>query len=212
MAPVASTKPAGKFKAGEDLRRRLLETASRLFRESGYENVSVRSIAHEVGCSQMAMYRHFPDKESLVRHLCKELYRQFTAGLQTRFDHLADPKERLSHTLLHFVRLAASNPHHYRFTFLAKIADRKAEKMRTEAAQPVISYIRQNLTRALPAGSSPELVEERLHLILAVAHGMIVMLITYPRAYRITLASALVRLDSALTLLVKPYPSVGGRP
>ena len=210
MAPVSSKKAAGKFKAGEDLRRRLLEAASRLFRKSGYERISVRSIAREVGCSQMAMYRHFPDKESLVRHLCNELYRQFTAGLQTKFDHLDDPKERLSHALLHFVRLAAANPHHYRFTFLARIADPKAESMRTEAAQPVVSYIRQNLTRALPPRSSPELVEERLHQILALAHGLIVMLITYPGAYRITLAAALGRLDSALTILVQSNSMVRG--
>jgi AcrR family transcriptional regulator len=210
MPSVTSQKPRGKFKAGDDLRRRLLETANRLFRESGYENVSVRSIAQEVGCSQMAMYRHFPDKESLVRHLCNAIYKQFTAGLSTKFDHLPDPKERVRRALCDFVRLAAANPHHYRFTFLARISDQKTESARTATAEPVIAYIRHTLGLALPPGSSDELVEERLHQILAVTHGLIVMLITYPRAYRITREGALAHLDSALAILLEAHPSHGG--
>ncbi len=207
LASVTSIESRGKFKAGDDLRRRLLETANRLFCESGYENVSIRSIAQEVGCSQMAMYRHFPDKESLVRHLCNALYKQFTAA---RFDRLSDPKERVRHVLLHFVRLAATNPHHYRFTFLARISDqKKTQSLRAAAAEPVIAHIRQTVSLALPPGSSDELVDERLHQILALTHGLILMLITYPRAYRITRETALACLDSALAILLQSHPPQG---
>lgn len=205
MATNTSQKPQGKFKAGDDLRRRLLETANRLFRESGYENVSIRRIAEEVGCSQMAMYRHFPDKESLIRHLCNALYKQFTAGLASKFNNISDPKKRMRHALFYFVRLAAANPHHYRFTFLARISDQKTQRLRAATAEPTITYIRNSVSLALPPGSSEELIDERLHQILAVTHGVILMLITYPRAYRITRDVALMRLDSALAILLQSH-------
>lgn len=197
-----------KFKAGEELRNRLLDAASRLFGESGYENVSIRSIAQAAGCSQMAMYRHFPDKESLIRHLCTELYRQFTIQLHEKFDHLLDPAERLRLAIRHFVLLSLQNPHHYRLTFLEPTIDAQALEMRNAAADPAISYFRQNLKLALPAGSSDELVEARLHQILACLHGMTIMLITHPRAYRLSKDAALRQLDAAFEIFITaPIPA-----
>lgn len=191
-----------KFKAGDELRRRLLEAASRLFGKFGYESVSIRSIAQEVGCSQMAMYRHFPDKEALIRHLCTELYQRFTTELHDKFDHLPDPRERLRQALRNFVLLSVKNPQHYRLTFLVPAVDEKGLEMRHAAANPAISYFRQNLRLALPRGSSDRLVEERLHQILASLHGTTVMLITHPRAYMLTREAALQQLESAFDIFL----------
>ncbi|MDR3726371.1 MAG: TetR/AcrR family transcriptional regulator [Terracidiphilus sp.] len=191
-----------KFKAGDELRRRLLEAASRLFGEFGYDRVSIRSIAQEVGCSQMAMYRHFPDKEALIRHLCTELYQRFTTQLHDKFDYLPEPRERLRQALRNFVLLSVKNPHHYRLTFLEPTVDEQGLEMRHAAANPAISYFRDNLKLALPAGSSDQLVEERLHQILATLHGMTIMLITHPRAYRLTRDAALRQLNSAFDIFL----------
>ena len=200
--PVSASQ-RGKFKAGADLRRRLLVTASRLFREHGYENVSIRNIAQEVGCSQMAMYRHFPDKDALIRHLCTELYKQFTVSTRSRFESLTDPKERLRQSLRFFLLLAMKNPNHYRFAFLSLTTDEKALRMRCEVAEPAIDYLRGNLRLVLPAGSSEQLVDRRLHELLAIVHGLAVMLITYPRVYKLTRETALKRMDDALELFLK---------
>ncbi len=198
----ASASRRGKFKAGADLRGRLLDTAGRLFQEHGYENVSIRSIAQEVGCSQMAMYRHFPDKDALIRHLCTELYKQFTMSARSRFQGLTDPRERLRHSLRIFLLLAMKNPNHYRFTFLLLTADEKALRMRAEVAEPAINYFRSNLRLALQADSNEQLVDRRLHEVLAITHGLAVMLITYPRVYKLTKETALKRLDDALELFL----------
>lgn len=200
-----------KFRAGEELRGKLLEAASRLFGESGYERVSIRSIAQEVGCSQMAMYRHFPDKEALIRQLCTELYQQFTTQLHRRFDYLQDPAERLRQALRHFVLLSLKNPHHYRLTFLVPTVDAQAQEMRNAAANPAISYFRENLRLALPPGNSDLLVEERLHQILATLHGITIMLITHPRAYRMTREAALRQLESAFDIFLSAPTPAGGK-
>jgi AcrR family transcriptional regulator len=198
-----------RFKAGEDLRSRLLSAASRLFGKEGYDSISVRRIAEEVGCSQMAMYRHFPDKEVLIRHLCTELYQQFTVQLHEKFDYLSDPRERLRMALRHFILLSVKNPHHYRLTFLVPAIDAQAIEMRNAAANPAIAYFRQNLKQALPPGSSDQLVEERLHQIFAVLHGTTVMLINHPRVYRLSRETAIAQLEAAFDIFLKTPASFG---
>ena len=140
------------FKAGEELRERILDAASRLFGKEGYENVSIRRIAEEAGCSQMAMYAPFPDKSALIRHLCIELYQQFTIQLHEKLDFIPDPKERLRQALRGFILLSHKNPHHYRLTFLVPALDPQAGKIRETVANPPISYFRQTLKLALPPG------------------------------------------------------------
>jgi AcrR family transcriptional regulator len=95
-----------KFKAGSELRERVLLVADRLFAEGGYQNVSMRRIACEIGCSQMAMYRHFPDKDALMQQLCVDLYERFTLKHHKQFDLLESPRERLRQAMRQFVALS----------------------------------------------------------------------------------------------------------
>jgi AcrR family transcriptional regulator len=53
-------------------RRRLLEAAARLLRESGYGGLSVSAVAREAGVAQPTFYVHFADKDELVRTLAGE--------------------------------------------------------------------------------------------------------------------------------------------
>lgn len=205
----SKTMQNSKFRAGDELRSRLLSAASRLFGKEGYENVSIRRIADEAGCSQMAMYRHFPDKEALIRHLCTELYQRFTIELHRKFDYLPDSRERLRMALRHFVLLSIKNPHHYRLTFLVPAIDAEAIEMRNSAAALAADYFRQNLRLALASGSSDQLVEERLRQIIAVLHGTTVMLINNPSLYRINKETALAQLESAFDIFLEAPSSRG---
>ena len=191
-----------RFKAGEQLRSRLLEAASRLFGAYGLEHVSVRHIAQEAGCSQMAMYRHFPDKQALLRQLCAELYRRFTLDLHALYDAVPDPRERLRMALRCFVLHSEANPHHYRLTFLEPSQDENARRLREECSAPAIQYFRENLQLCLPEGASEELVDERLHQILATLHGVTLMLLVNPDAYQLEREQALRALESAFDIFI----------
>lgn len=50
-----------------DTRRRLLETAARLFHEQGYEASGVSTILRESGVNSGSLYHHFGSKEELLR-------------------------------------------------------------------------------------------------------------------------------------------------
>jgi AcrR family transcriptional regulator len=52
---------------------KIIEAASNLFHESGVHWVSFQQIAEQVGISQSAIYRHFEDKDDLLRACIKRM-------------------------------------------------------------------------------------------------------------------------------------------
>ncbi len=191
-----------KFKAGSELKARVMEAASQLFAAEGYQSVSIRRIAEVAGCSMMAMYRHFPDKASLIRQICVERYTSFIAQLHDKLELIEDPKERLLESARRFIDLSVKNPHHYRLTYLTVMPDEDSIEIRTAVANPAIEYFRKNLRLALPLNTQEEVLEEKLRQCFACMHGLVIMLITYPRPYGATRRKAFHDFESLLNQLV----------
>jgi AcrR family transcriptional regulator len=59
-------------KAGNNKHEIILETAKKLFAEQGYENTSVREIVLKANTSMGNLYFHFPNKQSILKVICKE--------------------------------------------------------------------------------------------------------------------------------------------
>ncbi len=51
-------------------RQRLLDAAARLFRERGFDGVTVADVAKEAGLTHGAFYGHFASKEDLIAQAC----------------------------------------------------------------------------------------------------------------------------------------------
>ena len=50
-------------------KQHILESALKLFSKEGYEATSTRSIAQEAGVSEGLIFRHFQNKEGLLKYL-----------------------------------------------------------------------------------------------------------------------------------------------
>jgi len=59
-------------KAGNNKQKIILQTAKKLFAEQGYENTSVREIVIKANTSMGNLYFHFPNKQSILKVICKE--------------------------------------------------------------------------------------------------------------------------------------------
>lgn len=70
---------------------RILEGASRLFRERGIENTRVADVMSSAGLTHGGFYRHFDDKETLVLAALQSAFDQIASMLETRADR-GDPK------------------------------------------------------------------------------------------------------------------------
>lgn len=80
----------------EENRRRVVDTASRLFREQGTQ-VSVADLMKAAGLTHGAFYKQFASKEALVgeatAHAFAELARRYTGGLE-RYEERRDAAQR----------------------------------------------------------------------------------------------------------------------
>ncbi len=50
----------------EEMRRRIIDAATELFREEGFDGMSIRKIADRLGVSHMVIYTYFKNRDALV--------------------------------------------------------------------------------------------------------------------------------------------------
>jgi AcrR family transcriptional regulator len=114
---VKSTSPSRRVERKEKLRGEILAAASKMFADRGYEAVTLRAIAKEIGYTHAVIYQHFPDKW----HILAELSRETIELLIQNFDAIAAqhlrPKERLFATSRGLIQFCTAHPQQFRNIF-----------------------------------------------------------------------------------------------
>jgi AcrR family transcriptional regulator len=105
-----------------DTKARLLGEARDLYLEVGLARFSLREVARRAGVSAAAVYRHFDDKEALLRDVCATGFHIFSSYL-VRALAARTPKERLAATSEQYLRFAVEHPRDYRFIFMGAAED-----------------------------------------------------------------------------------------
>src|SRR5690349_18875989 len=101
----------------EALRTTIIDAARRLFNKGGYEAVSMRKVAEKVGCTAGALYRYFPDKQSLLLHVWEDDMRYAVEYIRGATFAAGSPVEKVRKTLLSYVHYWVDNSEHFRFLF-----------------------------------------------------------------------------------------------
>jgi AcrR family transcriptional regulator len=114
---VTSISPSRRVERKERLRSEILAAASKMFADRGYEAVTLREIAKEIGYTHAVIYQHFPDKWHILVELSSE-----TIGLMVQnFDEIAAkhlaPKERLFATSRGLIQFCVDHPQQFRNVF-----------------------------------------------------------------------------------------------
>jgi AcrR family transcriptional regulator len=98
-------------------RNKIMNVARELFVREGYEAVTLRRIAGAISYTAPAIYRHFSDKEQLIREICQVDFGRFANRFQSALT-IADPVERLRAIGKAYVQFGVKNPNHYRLMFM----------------------------------------------------------------------------------------------
>jgi AcrR family transcriptional regulator len=154
-------------------RERLTEVAARLFAERGYEGVTLRAIASELGCSPMTPYRYFRDKREIFAAVRSAAHERFAEAQERALASSADPLQRLAALGRAYVRIALEEPRTYRLMFELDQPDpdgfpalRDAE---ARSWSPLLSVATEVIESGL-LGGDPETVA---HLFWAGVHGIV---------------------------------------
>jgi AcrR family transcriptional regulator len=187
--PVAHKARADKRKSMPrprvSLRDQIRDTARELFAREGYEVVSMRRIGAAVGCSPMAIYRHFPNKEELLLSLCEETFNRMLRLIDETREKPGTPLEKLRRTVRTIVDFHLSHPNHYKVTFMTvmppgPIADRKIA-----IGRRVMDRLMAGVRDCAEAkGFGPQFdVEMKAQIIRVAIHGLASSLITTGKCY-----------------------------
>lgn len=74
---------------------RILDHATKIFCEKGYERASMRDLSRACGISLSGLYYYFDSKERMLYLIEKELFEQVTELLDQRLNGARDPEARL---------------------------------------------------------------------------------------------------------------------
>lgn len=85
--------------------QRILQKSLPLFAKKGFDGVSMRDIAREVGLKAPALYNHFADKQELYLKVIAFSFEDKTGSLIKRLNLISDPLERLENLLSSLTRM-----------------------------------------------------------------------------------------------------------
>ena len=101
----------------EAFRDSLCAVATERFAERGYEGVTLRGLARELGCSPMTPYRYFENKAEIFEAVRTAAFERFAAALQQALDASPSPAQSLPALCRAYVAFALAEPHAYRIMF-----------------------------------------------------------------------------------------------
>lgn len=100
-----------------DLRRSACAEAVRQIRARGFEALTLRGVAGELGVSQSALYRHFTNKSALLAAVGAEGFVTLRRELRLAWERAPGTFAGLDAMGEAYVRFAVAHPSHYRVMF-----------------------------------------------------------------------------------------------
>ena len=67
----------------ENRKAEIISVAGVLFKEKGYNAVSMRDIAQELGIKAASLYNHIKSKQEILAIIMMSIAEEFTSGMQT---------------------------------------------------------------------------------------------------------------------------------
>lgn len=162
---------------------KILDAARELFAKEGYEAVTMRRIADAIEYTPAALYNHFPDKESLMRAMCRLDFLALAESFG-RVAAIPDVLERLRATGREYIRFAIAHPNHYRLMFLQPPPVKADALDLADQGNPHrdgYAFLRQICTAAIAEGRlRPELQDAELvaQTMWAGVHGAVALALT----------------------------------
>lgn len=100
----------------------VLETATRLFTERGYDAASIRDIAAELAMRPSSLYHHFPGKQHILFAICFGMQSDFNATVMPLFHNGKGPQDTIRDVIREHVRFSLE----HRGAVLVNIRERRS--------------------------------------------------------------------------------------
>jgi AcrR family transcriptional regulator len=177
MSPMTEQQSApGKRAAqGRATRGQLIEVATRLFAEHGYEGTSIEAVLSAAGVSRGALYHHFAGKEALFEAVVTAVSDQVTVDLGEAVRDCVDPVDAMLTAARAWIGLAA-DPVIQRVVLVDAPSVLGWDRWRAMDDGRTLGAMRGMLQAVSDSGRLPsELVEPFSHMILAALDELVLV-------------------------------------
>jgi AcrR family transcriptional regulator len=165
--PPHQTAPGKRAAQGRATRGQLIEVATSLFADHGYEGTSIEAVLAAAGVSRGALYHHFAGKEALFAAVLEAVSDRVTAEVTDAVRDCGDPVDALHTGALAWIDLAG-DPVIQRVMLVDAPSVLGWEQWRAMDEGRTVSAMRVMLQAVSDTGRLPqELVDPFSHMILA---------------------------------------------
>jgi AcrR family transcriptional regulator len=172
--------PGKRAAQGRATRGQLIEVATRLFAEHGYEGTSIEAVLSAAGVSRGALYHHFAGKEALFEAVVSAVSDQVTMELTAAVQGCDDPLDAMRTAALAWVGLAA-DPVIQRVVLVDAPSVLGWERWRAMDDGRTLGTMRAMLQAVSDSGRLPsELVAPFSHMILAALDEIVLVIARAP--------------------------------
>ena len=167
-------------RSSEYSRDEILDAARALFLRQGYDSVTIRKIASEIGCATGTIYLHFADKAEIFKTLCAETFQKLSARLKAIATDDDDPIECLRRGCRCYIAFALEHPGHYQITFLTASTGSGAQPDILDAGLECFENLRRIVARCIEEGCLRiNNTDEISQVIWTALHGLVSLQITH---------------------------------
>jgi AcrR family transcriptional regulator len=157
----------------EAQRARVVGAAERLFATHGYEGVTLRGLAKDLGQSPTAAYRYFDGKAAIFTAARTAAYHRFSEAQERATREGTNPADSLDRLGSAYVEFARRDPDAYRLMFELKQPEQARTDELSEAEQRGWAPLRETIEAAVDAGLLVGDPPELAHLFWAGLHGIV---------------------------------------
>ncbi len=161
------------------LRSEILEAASRLFVEEGYQRVTMRRIAQRIEYSPTTIYLYFKDKNDLLQAVCEETFSQLAGKLEGLQRTSGTPIGYLREGLRTYVDFGLANPNQYTAAFLRPGPVPEAGPLNNSIGGRAFDMLRLGVRACVESGDIRTAnIDMTAQALWASVHGLTALLIT----------------------------------
>ncbi|MBD1382471.1 TetR/AcrR family transcriptional regulator [Metabacillus arenae] len=154
--------------SSQELTKEMIKNEARTqFVEKDFHQVSMRSIAKQLGCSHGALYYHFNNKAELFYAIIEEYFLTLNKLIEEIVNDSGDNHTKLKNVFLRFIEFGLNHQSQYEIMFM--IRNTEVDALSQEAAN--LSY--QHFARSVQSLSMNKLLISDIYSAFIALHGFV---------------------------------------
>ncbi len=169
-------------KRQEEMRNRITDQASKLFKSEGYGAVSMRRLGKELGVTPMTLYTYFPSKLSILSKLWNEILDEVFEKITPELEPQLGARAKLETLSSAYVSYWLENRENYHLVFMSSGLSREdVESFMTESnTSNKFEIFFQLVGETWRENPSGEMIKLKTDQLLCALHGIMHCIITIP--------------------------------